>query len=51
VDCVLFGFVSIAKFSPLTDEDMLKDHPNLSKYVDRIKQRAFPDWEDLIQEK
>ena len=47
----MFGFMSIGKFAPLDDEDVLKDYPNLSTYVDRMKNRFFPDWDDLIKNK
>ena len=47
----MFGFLSIGKFAPLNDEETFKDYPNLSAYVDRMKIRFFPDWDDLIKNK
>ena len=47
----MFGFMSIAKFAPISNEISLKNYNNLSDYVERIKAEFFPDWEDLIKNK
>ncbi len=45
----MFGFMSVAKFAPISSEFSLSNYDNLDRYVDRIKNEAFPDWDTLLQ--
>ena len=49
VDCVVFGFMVLAKYAPITKVDMLAEHQNIVEYVERIKNEFYPDWNQLIQ--
>jgi glutathione S-transferase len=51
LDCITFGFMSIAKFAPVQEPLSATNFPNLANYVDRMKDEFFPDWDDLLKNK
>ena len=50
VDCIFFGFMAILAYAPISEStgDLLKRFPNLMSYVERLKARYFPDWDELL---
>jgi len=50
IDCVLFGFIVMFLYAAPKDnvyvQSILKNHQNLVKFVDRMKEKYWPDWED-----
>ena len=50
IDCVLFGFMVMFLYVTPSDnvyvKKIMKDHQNLVQFVDRMKEKFWPDWED-----
>ena len=45
----MFGFMALAKFAPISEHFSLKDYDNIDRYVDRIKNEVYPDWDEVIK--
>lgn len=52
-DCALFGLLAALLHSFPDDMPLVltvrRHHPRLVQYVERVKQRLFPDWDELVQ--
>ena len=56
VDCTLFAFVALMKYTPLTPDDnyeygskqLCHQFPTLSKYSDQIESLYYPDWDRIL---
>ena len=50
LDCVLFGFMCMFMFCSPADNVYItkirKEHSNLMRFADRMKERFWPDWDD-----
>ena len=51
VDCVVFGFMVIAKYAPVTKVSLLDNYANVSNYIERMKNEFYPNWNDLLTNK
>ena len=54
VDCVLFGHLAQIHYLPIDYPQkayLFQKAPNLEKYLDRMKNLLWPDWEEMCDKK
>lgn len=54
IDCTLFGHLAQFLYVPLEfpqKEFIRKECPNLAQFVDRVKDKLWPDWEEMCDPK